>query len=167
MEIPNEYLDGDFDFGFTAVDADDLGAALPQEKEEQQSSGISEEHYAALLDKMNLILASIPGDELYFPDIARVEGKVDNILNLQNDELAKTVASQGDNIRVVIEEVEERKKQLEDTYKTKMNEMEKLILPLLYNLMKNPDKEYILWPDRQESIEKQIRKIVSITREEV
>lgn len=167
MDIPKEYLDSDFDFGFTAVDADDLGTAAPQEQEEHQSSGISDEHYTNILDKMNLILASIPGDELYFPDITRIEGKVDNILNLQNDELVKTVTSQGDNIRVVIEEVEERKKQLEDTYKAKMTEMEKLILPLLYNLMKNPDKEYILWPNRQEAITKQIDRIVSITREEV
>jgi hypothetical protein len=48
-----------------------------------------------------------------------------------------------------------------------MTEVEKLVLPLLYNLMKNPDKEYILWPDRVNSIQKQISKITSITREDV
>ena len=48
-----------------------------------------------------------------------------------------------------------------------MVDVEKLVLPLLYNLMKNPDKEYILWPDRINSIQKQINKIVTVTREEV
>ena len=167
MNIPNEYLDSDFDFGFTAVDADDLGTAAPQEQEVQQSSGLSDEHYDKLIDKMNAILASMPGDEVYNSSLQRVEGKVDDILNLQNDELAKTIESQGDNIRVIIDEVEERKQQLEDSYKAKLTEVEKLVLPLLYNLMKNPDKEYILWPNRQEAITKQIDRIVSITREEV
>ena len=167
MEIPNEYLDGDFDFGFTAVDAEDLGMSAPEVQEAPASSGLSDEHYEQLVGKMNLILASMPGDEIYNSGLDRIEGKVDNILTLQNDELTKTLESQGENIRAVIDEIEERKAQLEDNYKQKMGEIEKLILPLLYNLMKNPDKEYILWPDRQEAIEKQIRKIVSMTREEV
>ena len=42
--------------------------------------------------------------------------------------------------------------------------VEKLVLPLLVNLMKNPDKEYIHWPNRVPLIEKQIEKILAITR---
>ena len=56
----------------------------------------------------------------------------------------------------VIDEVEERKSQLNEIFKNRMLEIEKLVLPLLYNLMKNPDKEYILWPNRTESLNKQI-----------
>jgi len=42
--------------------------------------------------------------------------------------------------------------------------VEKLIMPLLVNLMKNPEKEYIHWPNRVPLIEKQIEKILEITR---
>ena len=45
-----------------------------------------------------------------------------------------------------------------------MTKLEKMIIPLLINLAKNPDKEYIRWPNRQEKIEKQIDAILAITR---
>jgi hypothetical protein len=48
--------------------------------------------------------------------------------------------------------------------KTKLLEVEKLVMPLLVNLMKNPDKEYIKWPNRKPVIEAQIQKILTITR---
>lgn len=47
---------------------------------------------------------------------------------------------------------------------SKLEQVEKLILPLLQNLQKNPDKEYIHWPNRAPVIQKQIEKILSITR---
>ena len=61
----------------------------------------------------------------------------------------------GDTTRV--EEVTKKRK--EDLLK-----VEKLIMPLLYNLMKNPDDIYIKWPNRKTVIEKQVKKIVAITR---
>ena len=54
--------------------------------------------------------------------------------------------------------------QNEALYRGKLKELENLILPLLYNLMKNPDKAYIKWENRIEVIEKQIEKITAITR---
>lgn len=48
--------------------------------------------------------------------------------------------------------------------KEKMQQLEKLILPLLNNLLKNPEKEYIHWPNRTEIIKSQIDKITKITR---
>ena len=53
---------------------------------------------------------------------------------------------------------------LEDKYKAKMKEVEGLILPLLYNLMKNPEKAYIKWEGRDVIIKKQIEKILAVTR---
>ena len=55
-------------------------------------------------------------------------------------------------------------KLLEDKYKAKLKEVENLILPLLANLKKNPDKAYIHWPNRGAVIDKQIDKITAITR---
>jgi hypothetical protein len=48
--------------------------------------------------------------------------------------------------------------------KSKLLEVEKMIMPLLVNLMKNPEKEYIKWPNRVPVIEQQIQKILAITR---
>jgi prenyltransferase beta subunit len=53
---------------------------------------------------------------------------------------------------------------LEEKYKAKLKEVENLILPLLYNLKKNPEKAYINWPNRATVIDKQIEKIIAITR---
>ncbi len=51
-----------------------------------------------------------------------------------------------------------------DETKNKLQQVEGLILPLLKNLMKNPDKDYIHWPNRGPVIQKQIDKIIAITR---
>ena len=85
---------------------------------------------------------------------------------MENTELAQSIQDQGASIRAVIDEVEERKCQLNKVYQEKMNEIELLTLPLLYNLKKNPEKEYILWPDRTELIDAQIEKIKSATNSE-
>lgn len=46
----------------------------------------------------------------------------------------------------------------------KLKQVEDLILPLLYNLQKNPEKDYIHWPNRTAIIDKQVEKIKSVTR---
>jgi hypothetical protein len=53
---------------------------------------------------------------------------------------------------------------MEEQYKSKLKEVEGLILPLLYNLMKNPEKAYIKWENRTAVIQNQINKIIAITR---
>jgi hypothetical protein len=51
-----------------------------------------------------------------------------------------------------------------DETKTRLQQVEALILPLLRNLQKNPEKEYIHWPNRAPVIQKQIDRILAITR---
>ena len=51
-----------------------------------------------------------------------------------------------------------------DELKKKLLEVEKMVMPLLVNLMKNPEKEYIKWPNRKVPIESAISKILDITR---
>jgi len=48
--------------------------------------------------------------------------------------------------------------------KARLQAVERMILPLLQNLMKNPDKPYIKWENRAEKIAAQIDKITAITR---
>lgn len=54
--------------------------------------------------------------------------------------------------------------QTADAYKTKLAEVEKLIIPFLTKLLKTADKEYIYWPNRKPVIEAQIAKIIKLTR---
>jgi hypothetical protein len=51
-----------------------------------------------------------------------------------------------------------------DATSDKLKQVEDLILPLLHNLMKNPEKPTIHWPNRQKIIQAQIDKIMAITR---
>jgi len=48
--------------------------------------------------------------------------------------------------------------------KEKLKKVEDLILPLLLNLKKNPENEFIRWPNRGPAIDEQIKKITDITR---
>jgi len=50
------------------------------------------------------------------------------------------------------------------TYEEKLNKLYNAISPLLSNLKKNPEKDYIYWPDRLDKVEKfedHINKIIS------
>jgi hypothetical protein len=60
--------------------------------------------------------------------------------------------------------ISEHKRLVEMEVTEKLKQVEDLILPLLYNLMKNPEKEYIHWPNRIPIIDAQIDKITAITR---
>jgi hypothetical protein len=54
--------------------------------------------------------------------------------------------------------------QTEMTYKQKLEEVEKIIVPFLTNLQKDPEKIMIKWPNRKQVVESQLKKILSITR---
>ena len=81
-----------------------------------------------------------------------LEAKMDKLLKLREDDSSYQVL------------FEKRKAELEEVYKGQMKKVEKLILPLLHNLMKNPENEYIKWPGRTDIVQKQINRIVAITR---
>jgi hypothetical protein len=81
--------------------------------------------------------------------VARLEEKLDTILGLYNQGKLGLDA--------------ERDKMQEEV-KSKLSQLEQLIMPLLVNLMKNPDKEYIYWPNRKEKLQEHIDKVLSLTR---
>jgi len=60
--------------------------------------------------------------------------------------------------------INEHRELVQQDVVSKLKQVEDLILPLLYNLQKNPDKDYIHWPGRNSIIDKQIEKIKSVTR---
>ena len=87
---------------------------------------------------------------------SRVAEETTNISTGLEDKINELLkAREGDTGRV--EELEKKRK--EDLLK-----IEKIIMPLLKNLQKNPDDIYIKWPNRKDVIDKQIKKIVAITR---
>jgi len=54
---------------------------------------------------------------------------------------------------------EEIKKSEKQSTQNKLEQMRKLILPLLNNLAKNEDKDHIYWPNRAKKIKEVISKI--------
>ena len=60
--------------------------------------------------------------------------------------------------------INEHRTLIESDVSSKLRDVEDLVLPLLYNLQKNPEKEYIHWPNRTSVIDKQIEKIKAVTR---
>ena len=59
--------------------------------------------------------------------------------------------------------INEHRELVQQDVTAKLKQVEDLILPLLYNLQKNPEKDYIHWPNRTAIIDKQIEKIKAVT----
>ena len=81
------------------------------------------------------------------------------------DKIESKISSLTDSMRVMQDDLLDRKEELNDKWGTKMNEVEELIIPLLRNLAKDGDKkEYIRWPGRTDILNAQIDKIIAVTR---
>jgi hypothetical protein len=50
-----------------------------------------------------------------------------------------------------------------DDLKKRLQALQKIFLPLLENLSRDPDKQIIKWPNRKDVIDKQIKKLKSLT----
>ena len=164
----------EFDFGFSAVSTEEFKKTQP-EADTTPSSSVSSDEFDELSKKIDSISSLIQTlgdkeDTSLFDEtgekISRLEGKVDKILAMESSQVANALNEQGSSIRAVIDEVEERKGELNEKFVGKLKELESLVIPMLKGLMKNADKEYIYWPDRTPILEKQIEKVYSITRPE-
>jgi len=51
-----------------------------------------------------------------------------------------------------------------EQYKERLQELEKLIMPFLTNLYKSREQAYIHWPNRGNLLEKQMQKVLKLTR---
>ena len=133
------------DFGFTAVDQDELKTKTGED------ASIGKE----VADQLKAVAASNVGQA----NSAQIEGldsKVDLLTKLISNSLSE-LDDHKDNLST-----KETNKTLD--FKDRLIECEKLILPLLQNLMKNEDKEYIYWPNRKAIIQQQIDRLQKITR---
>ena len=133
------------DFGFTAVDQDELKTKTGED------AGIGEE----VAEQLKAVAASSAG-QANSAQIEALDSKVDLLQKLISNALGE-LDDHKDNLVAI-----DTKKELD--YKDRLIECEKLILPLLQNLMKNEDKEYIYWPNRKAIIQQQIDRLQKITR---
>ena len=58
-----------------------------------------------------------------------------------------------------VEEQSRVVKKTADEMQSKLETLRDMIMPLLNNLAKDPDKEYILWPNRADKIQAFIKKV--------
>ena len=179
IEIPDEYLNSGEDFGFTTVDTDVFEQA--EQTERKITSDVADELASGLVSEINTKISGLEGkinavllrlddstdnemtDSVEF---SRIEEKIDKILSMENTEMVSALNEQGENIRAIIDEVEERKSLLDSQYKEKLSMIEKTVLPLLINLTKNPEREYLKWPDRASKVQGYIQRVLEITRKE-
>jgi len=93
---------------------------------------------------------------------------VQKILKMEQLEAVQSLQKSSQDMSTVIKEIEERKKDLNFKYKSRMLAVEKLIMPLIENLQKDGEiKEYIKWPNRTAILEAQKTKILQVTRSEI
>jgi len=97
-----------------------------------------------------------------------VEGINDNIVRMEQKLDALVTAMNGLNTKLMNldDEFDVVKSSTEHEVRSKLTQVEKLIMPLLVNLLKTSDKDYIHWPNRKDKIQSQIDKLLEITRGE-
>ena len=133
------------DFGFTAVDQEELVTKTGEQ------AGIGEEVAAQLK-----AVAKSSAGQANSAQIEELDSKVDLLHKVISNALGE-LEDHKDNLSAI-----DTKKELD--YKDRLLECEKLILPLLQNLMKNEEKEYIYWPNRKAIISSQIDRIRKVTK---
>ena len=109
------------------------------------------------------------------PDLSPIVEKLDfmdkdiqKILKMEQLEAVTALQKSSSDMTSLAKELEERKKDINLKYKARMLAVEKLIIPLIENLMKDGNtKEYIKWPGRIPILEAQKGKILQVTRSEL
>ena len=133
------------DFGFTAVDQEELKTKTGED------ATVGKE----VAEQLKAVAKSSAG-QANSAQIEELDSKLDLLSKLINKSLNE-LDDHKDNLSTI-----DSNKELD--YKDRLIECEKLILPLLQNLMKNEDKEYIYWPNRKAIIQQQIDRLQKITR---
>jgi hypothetical protein len=107
-------------------------------------------------------VSSTPDSEKPSIDPKVVEGTNIELSKVKTD--VSAIKSMMNEIMQIVDEKETITKEISDQdVKDKFKEIEKIILPFLYNLSKS-DEPYIHWPNRGPIIKAQIEKIMKITR---
>jgi len=144
--------DYDMDLGISFIDEQPSNSDVSVTAQTVETISTKIDGIDSLDAKLNDIKSTLEGlTALLNFDELNIEGKLDTLLDRVDD----TEATE--------EQIESKVSELT---KSKMKELEKLILPLLVNFIKPESlaQEYIYWPNRKEIIERQIQRVLQITR---
>lgn len=137
--MTNEYKYEDVDFGFTAVDEDELRSLSGGDESVEKVTQVAEATSA---------------------ELRGLDSKLSELIEMQRDVMSELIASKS-----LYEEKSSGLDISKEVLEDKLLKLERLIMPLLQNLLKNKDKEYIFWPNREPIIKAQMEKVLEITRD--
>ena len=117
--------------------------------------------FTAVESEESIVEKSVVNTAPMVDGLSAVEDKVSIILNKIDylEEIIKAGAGTNNNF-----DIDAYKLLVEKDVNDKLKKVEALIMPLLANLLKNPEKDFIKWPNRKPIIEAQISKLLAITR---
>ena len=127
------------------------------------------------LDSLSEVAGSVQTVTADPPDLSPIVEKLEfmdkdiqKILKMEQLEAVQALQKSSTDMTSIAKELEERKKEIDLKYKSRMRAVEKLIIPLIENLQKDGNtKEYIRWPNRIPILEAQKDKILQVTRSEL
>ena len=127
------------------------------------------------LDSLSEVAGAVQTVSADPPDLSPIIEKLEwmdkdiqKILKMEQLEAVQALQKSSTDMTSIAKELEERKKEIDLKYKSRMRAIEKLIIPLIDNLMKDGNtKEYIRWPNRIPILEAQKDKILQVTRSEL
>jgi hypothetical protein len=117
--------------------------------------------FTAVESEESIVEKSVVNTAPMVDGLSAVEDKVSIILNKIDylEEIIKAGAGTNNNF-----DIDAYKSLVEKDVNDKLKKVEALIMPLFANLLKNPEKDFIKWPNRKPIIEAQISKLLAITR---
>jgi len=127
------------------------------------------------LDSLSEVAGAVQTVSAEPPDLSPIVEKLEfmdkdiqKILKMEQLEAVQALQKSSTDMTSIAKELEERKKEIDLKYKSRMRAVEKLIIPLIENLQKDGNtKEYIRWPNRIPILEAQKDKILQVTRSEL
>lgn len=128
----------EYDFGFTAVEAE----SIP--KPEVDTS----------------VEAATPLQDVIYGTHDSIMSRIEALQQALLEAIAQVSALPADSQALL----DEHKRLVTADVRSALHNVEQMILPLLYNLKKNPEKEYIHWPNREVTLEQYIQRLLSITQ---
>lgn len=79
-------------------------------------------------------------------------------------EVANAMSELSSKLDTVIDMLSTHPKLTKEEVDERLLALEKMVMPLLVNLGKNPEKDYILWPNRKTQIDTFVEKVLKLTR---
>ena len=76
-----------------------------------------------------------------------------------SEEELKTIERE---LEAKVADQDQQLKQVAQTYEQKLNALYNMVMPLLNNLAKDADKDYIYWPGRQTKMQEFIKKVQTL-----